>query len=237
MKTQSSHEIGSTPTPGPFLIAFGLMSLSVLLPAAGSGERLGLGPKAFVKVGGKTLLERALEAFAWADEVLVALPPGHPQPPHPGARFLEGGPTRQQSVWRLLREATGEVVLVHDVARPFVLRAAVERLLEAVTRTGAATLAVPVPDTLVEDRAGSYGAVIPRERYRLVQTPQGFRRELLLEAHREALRLGQDFSDDAQMVLALGYPVALVQGDRRMFKLTYPEDLDLAEGLAHTWSC
>lgn len=213
------------------------MSVSILLPAAGSGERLGRGPKAFVKVGGKTLLDYSLSAFAWADEVLVALPSGHPHPPYPDARFLEGGPTRQQSVWNMLREATGEVVLVHDVARPFVVREAVERLLEAVMQTGAATLAVPVSDTLVEDRAGSYGAVIPRERYRLVQTPQGFRRELLLEAHREAIRLGHEYSDDAQVVLALGYPVALVEGDRRMFKLTYPEDLELAEGLARTWNC
>lgn len=212
------------------------MPLSVLLPAAGSGERLGRGPKAFLEVGGKTLLERALEAFAWAEEILVALPPGYPQPPRPGVRFVAGGQTRQQSVWSMLREATGDVVLVHDVARPFVVQEAVERLLAAVTRTGAATLAIPVPDTLVEERSGSYGAVIPRERYRLVQTPQGFRRELLLEAHREAIRLEQDYSDDAQAVLALGYPVALVEGDRRMFKLTYPEDLDLAEGLARTWN-
>lgn len=213
------------------------MSVSVLLPAAGSGERLGRGPKAFVEVGGKALLEYALEAFAWADEVLVALPPGHALPPRPGVRFLEGGKTRQQSVWRLLQAATADVVLVHDVARPFVVRAALERLLKAVAETGAATLAVPVPDTLVEDRAGAYGAVIPRERHRLVQTPQGFRRELLMEAHLEALREERDFSDDAQMVLALGHPVALVEGDRRMFKLTYPEDLDLAEGLARTWNC
>lgn len=213
------------------------MSLSVLLPAAGSGERLGRGPKAFLEVGGKTLLEHALSAFAWAGEILVALPPGYPQPPRSDVRFVAGGATRQQSVWNMLREATGDVVLVHDVARPFVVREAVERLLKAVSETGAATLAIPVPDTLVEEQSGSYGAVIPRERYRLVQTPQGFRRELLLEAHREAIRLGQDYSDDAQAVLALGYPVALVEGDRRMFKLTYPEDLDLAEGLARTWNC
>jgi 2-C-methyl-D-erythritol 4-phosphate cytidylyltransferase len=122
------------------------------------------------------------------------------------------------------------------VARPFVVREATLRLLEAVAQSGAATLAVPVPDTLVEERFGSYGTVIPRERCRLVQTPQGFRRELLLEAHREAIRLGQEYSDDAQAVLALGHPVALVEGDRRMFKLTYPEDLDLAEGLARAWN-
>lgn len=206
----------------------------MLLPAAGSGQRIGRGPKTFIEVGGKTLLQWALEGFAWADEIVVALPFGH----HldvPGIKVVLGGQTRQQSVFNMMQAATGEIVLVHDVARPFVVREAVERLLCEVHRSGAATLAVPVPDTLVQEQQRQYGAVIPREHYRLVQTPQGFRRELLWKAHLEAQAEGLEFTDDAQLVRSLGHPVALVEGDRRMFKVTYPEDLILAEGLARTW--
>lgn len=209
------------------------MKVSVLLPAAGSGERIGRGPKAFLRVAGKTLLEWALEGFAWADEVVVALPPGFRMD---GLKTVPGGQTRQQSVFNLVQAATGELVLVHDVARPFVVRSAVERLLEAVRATGAASLVVPVPDTLVREEAGRYGEVIAREHHRLVQTPQGFRRELLWQAHQQARVAGIEFTDDAQLVRWLGYPVMLVGGDRRMFKVTYPEDLILAEGLAQVWN-
>jgi len=209
------------------------VKVSVLLPAAGSGERIGRGPKAFLRVGGRTLLDWALEGFAWADEIVVALPVGFQVE---GLRTVPGGQTRQQSVYNLVQAATGEVVLVHDVARPFVVRAAVERLLQAVLAVGAATLAVSVPDTLVREEDRRYGEVIAREHHRLVQTPQGFRRALLWQAHRQAQAAGVEFTDDAQLVRWLGHPVALVEGDRRMFKVTYPEDLALAEGLARVWN-
>lgn len=211
------------------------MTVSVLLPAAGSGERLGRGPKAFVEIGGKSLLQWALEQFAWADECLVALPPGYPAPAAGRARYLYGGATRQQSVYNLLQQATAEVVLVHDVARPFVSRALIERVLRGVEQHGAAVPAVAVPDTLIAPQQQQYGQVVPREAHRLVQTPQGFRRDWLLKAHQQAVASGLEATDDAQLVLALGRPVGLVEGDRQLFKLTYPDDLRLAQGLARVW--
>jgi 2-C-methyl-D-erythritol 4-phosphate cytidylyltransferase len=208
------------------------MKISVLIPAAGSGERLGLGPKALVKLADKTLLDWSLEAFNWADECLVALPPGVTPQGVQGVRFVEGGKNRQQSVYNLLQSAKGDLVLVHDVARPFVVRDAVNRLLEAARQSGAATLALAVPDTLVEESQGTYGPVIPRERHRLIQTPQAFSRELLWQAHQTQVAA----TDDAQLVMALGKPVTLVEGDRRMFKVTYPEDMVLAEALGRNWT-
>ena len=205
--------------------------VSLLLVAAGKGERLGKGvPKALVRVLGKTLLEWALLRFPVVDEVLVALPSGAEPPLGLKARFLEGGKTRQESVYRLLKEASGELVLVHDAARAFVVPEAVHRVREAAQRTGAAVPAIPVPDTLVEGES-VYGRVLDRGRLRLVQTPQGFARELLLGAHEAALAEGRTATDDAQLVRALGHPVALVPGDRRMFKVTYPEDLALFAAL------
>ncbi len=207
------------------------MKTSLLVPAAGKGERLGKGvPKALVRVLGKTLLEWALLRFPEVDEVLVALPPGTEPPKGLEARFLEGGKTRQESVYRLLREARGELVLVHDAARAFVVPEVVERVRKAARETGAAVPAIPVPDTLVEGEV-EYGRVLDRGRLRLVQTPQAFDRELLLKAHEAALKEGRTATDDAQLVRVLGHPVALVPGDRRMFKVTYPEDLALFAAL------
>ncbi|GGN03564.1 2-C-methyl-D-erythritol 4-phosphate cytidylyltransferase [Thermus composti] len=213
-----------------------LVEVSVLIPAAGQGERLGLGPKAFLEVGGRTLLEWVLEAFQEAAEVLVALPPGFPPPKGLRATFLPGGATRQESVARLLEAASLPLVLVHDVARPFVSRALVDRVLKAARATGAAVPVLPVPDTLVRPEEGAYGEVVPREALRLVQTPQGFFTALLREAHAYAKKRGLSATDDAQLVRALGYPVALVEGERTAFKITYPEDLPLAEALARTWN-
>ncbi len=213
-----------------------MATVSVLVPAAGSGVRLGRGPKALVRVGGKTLLDWVLTAFAWADEIRVALPP-EIEPPQAAANvvFIEGGVERQDSVARLLDGARGEVVLVHDAARPFVVPVVVERLLEAVATSGAAVPVLPVPDTLIEPEDGRYGPALDRSRYALVQTPQAFFREVLAEAHQLARARGLYATDEAQLVRELGYPVELVPGDRRMFKVTYPEDLALAEALATSW--
>ncbi|MEN2981360.1 MAG: 2-C-methyl-D-erythritol 4-phosphate cytidylyltransferase [Thermus sp.] len=214
----------------------GGVEVSVLIPAAGNGERLGLGPKAFLRVGGRTLLEWALSPFQGAAEVLVALPPGLKPPRGLRAVFLEGGKTRQESVARLLEAASLPLVLVHDVARPFVSRGLVERVLAAAQATGAAVPVLPLPDTLIRPEGEAYGEVVPREALRLVQTPQGFFTALLREAHAYARQRGIAATDDAQLVRALGYPVALVAGERTAFKITYPEDLPLAEALARTWS-
>ena len=213
-----------------------MATVSVLIPAAGSGVRLQRGPKAFVRVGGKTLLEWVLAAFAWADEIRVALPP-NVAPPKAAANvsFVTGGGERQDSVARLLAGARGEVVLVHDAARPFVVPEVTDRLLETVALSGAAVPVVSVPDTLIEPEDGRYGPALERSRYALVQTPQAFFREVLAEAHQLARARGHYATDEAQLVKMLGYPVELVPGDRRMFKITYPEDLALAEALAASW--
>jgi len=212
------------------------VGVSVLVPAAGQGRRLGRGPKAFVRVGGRSLLEWVLEAFAWADEVHVALPAGaEPPAAATNVRFHVGGRERQDSVARLLEAARGDVVLVHDAARPFVVPGVVDRLMAAVTTGGAAVPVVPVPDTLIEPEEGRYGPALDRGRYALVQTPQAFFREVLAEAHQLARTREVLATDEAQLVRALGYPVELVPGDRRMFKVTFPEDLALAEALARSW--
>jgi 2-C-methyl-D-erythritol 4-phosphate cytidylyltransferase len=171
-----------------------------------------------------------------ADEVLVALPPERLDfALPPGARAVPGGATRQQTVARLLEAATGEVVLVHDAARPFLSAGLARAVLDAAVRTGAATAALPAADTLVLDDAGRWGGLLDRAAVRAVQTPQGFRREVLLEAHRRAREDGVDATDDAGLVARLGLGVALVPGDPRLFKLTRPGDWALAVAFAPAW--
>ncbi|SEJ41578.1 2-C-methyl-D-erythritol 4-phosphate cytidylyltransferase [Deinococcus reticulitermitis] len=208
--------------------------VAALVPAAGSGTRLGRGPKAFVEVAGLSLLERSVRALApHVDEVIVALPAGMELPAGLPARAVEGGDTRQASVLKLLRATDADYVLIHDAARPFLSEEVIHALREAIPETGAATVALPVADTLVrQSAAGDWGEPTAREGLWAVQTPQGFRRELLLAAHQQAERDGYAATDDAGLVARLGVRVRLVPGDARLFKVTTPGDLLLAEALA-----
>ena len=214
------------------------VTVSALIPAAGTGERLGMGPKAFVRIGGKTLLERAIGSFqGLVDEVIVALPESHIGVYlTDGVRRVMGGATRQDSVQHLLETATSEIVLIHDAARPFLPQEVVRATLAAVLEVGAATVALPTADTLVlENPSKQWGSLLDRSAIHAIQTPQGFRRELIVSAHHRARLEGVAATDDAGLVARLGLPVALVPGDPVLFKVTRPGDYALAEAFARTW--
>lgn len=213
------------------------MKVAALVPAAGRGERLGCGPKALVEVGGKTLLERAVAAFAGrVDEVVVAVSPEMQSQVEAllagKAKVVLGGETRQASVWALLQACEAELVLIHDAARPFLAANVLERVKQAAGEGGAATAVLPVSDTLIE---ADSGRTVVRERLRAVQTPQGFGLELIVKAHEHARRVKVQATDDAGLVRALGHEVALVEGSPWLFKLTTPHDLALARALAEAW--
>lgn len=209
---------------------------AALIPAAGSGTRLGLGPKALVEVAGNSLLARSVACLApHVDEVLVALPRGLALPQGVRARAIVGGATRQESVLRLLRATSADVVLIHDAARPFLPARVIHALLEAVPETGAATAALPVADTLIRAEAGRWASPVPRGGLWAVQTPQGFRRDLLLRAHGAAQAAGFGATDDAGLIAWTGGAVSLVLGDARLFKVTAPGDLALARAVAAVW--
>lgn len=213
------------------------MKVAALVPAAGRGERLGCGPKALIEVGGKTLLERAVAAFEGrVDEIVVAVSPemqSQVEALRVGkAKVVLGGETRQASVWALLQACEAELVLIHDAARPFLAAEVLERVKEAAGERGAATAVLPVSDTLIE---ADSGRTVARERLRAVQTPQGFRLELIVRAHERARQAGAQATDDAGLVRALGHEVVLVAGSPWLFKLTTPQDLELARALAEAW--
>jgi 2-C-methyl-D-erythritol 4-phosphate cytidylyltransferase/2-C-methyl-D-erythritol 2,4-cyclodiphosphate synthase len=140
-----------------------------------------------------------------------------------------GGATRQASVHAGLEALAGEkpdIVLIHDAARPFVSQALISRAIDAAGRTGAAIPTIAVTDTvkLVDD--GGYVEATPeRARLRIAQTPQAFRYDVILEAHRRAAREGRsDFTDDAALAEWMGLTVATFEGDVANMKLTTPED-------------
>jgi 2-C-methyl-D-erythritol 4-phosphate cytidylyltransferase len=142
---------------------------------------------------------------------------------------VAGGARRQDSV-RAGLEAAGRVgwVVVHDGARPLVTPELIERGLAAARETGAACCALPVPDTVKEAGEGFITRSLDRSRLWLAQTPQVFRYDLLVEAHRKAQG---EATDDASLVEALGVKVKLFEGSPRNLKVTTPEDLALVQAL------
>lgn len=223
------------------------MRVAALVLAAGRGERFGASvPKAFLSLGGRPLVVRAIEALAARPEIELIVPV---LPAEEFGRWetlardfggaeklaeaVAGGAERQASMRAGLAVLPADIewVAVHDAARPLLRAADVGRLLEEAARTGAALLAVPVRDTLKRVRAGRIEATLDRSETWAAQTPQVFRVALLREALAKAE--ADDFlgTDDAQLVERLGAPVAVVEGDVRNLKITWPEDLELAEAI------
>ncbi|MCX6098655.1 MAG: 2-C-methyl-D-erythritol 4-phosphate cytidylyltransferase [Candidatus Bipolaricaulota bacterium] len=220
------------------------MTVSAILLAAGRARRMGRQEnKVFLSIGGTPVLAWAAMALASsprvvelivvadAEELGIAaalLPPlGIP------VRIVEGGEERQDSALAGVTAAAGDLVLLHDAARPFPPQALIERVIDGTLRHGACIPVVPVIDTLrhVEDNGFATPNLVDRTGLVRVQTPQGFRTELVRRALSE-WRSHAPMTDDAAAVLALGVPVATVPGDIWNLKLTTPEDLGLAEAAA-----
>ena len=141
---------------------------------------------------------------------------------------VEGGPTRQASVYNGLRSVRdADIVAIHDGVRPFVRPEVISGTIEAAERSGAALACAPVRDT-VKRRNGSYLETIPRSSLWLAHTPQAFRAGLILEAHRKAIEDGFEGTDDSVLVERLGYPVEIVEDSDNNLKITTEADLERA---------
>jgi 2-C-methyl-D-erythritol 4-phosphate cytidylyltransferase/2-C-methyl-D-erythritol 2,4-cyclodiphosphate synthase len=212
---------------------------AAILVAAGRGLRAGAGgPKQYRSIGGQTVIFRAMEPFCRHPEIFAVQPVLNPddtqmfnaatsglrhQPP------ANGGATRQASVHAGLEALAPQkpnIVLIHDAARPFVSPALISRAIEAASRTGAAIPAIPVADTIkLIGESGNVEATPERARLRIAQTPQSFRFDVILDAHRRAAREARaDFTDDAALAEWAGLTVATFEGDVANMKLTTPED-------------
>jgi 2-C-methyl-D-erythritol 4-phosphate cytidylyltransferase/2-C-methyl-D-erythritol 2,4-cyclodiphosphate synthase len=228
-------------------------ALAILVVAAGRGSRAGPGlPKQYRDIAGKPLLAHTLAALLDAapearlitvihgddrelyDRTLAHLPADDRKRLY---EPTEGGETRQESVRRgleaLARQASlPEIVLIHDGARPFSSEALIARASAAARAHGAAVPGLGVTDTVKEvDSAGRVVATPPRAMLRTVQTPQAFRFDLILAAHRKAADAGQSgLTDDAAIAEWAGHGVHIFEGERENIKITSADDIGFAEG-------
>ena len=212
---------------------------AAILVAAGRGLRAGAGgPKQYREIGGQPVIFRAMQAFCRHPDVFAVQPVVNPDDTAifnqavAGLRYqppTSGGATRQASVHAGLEALAAEkpdIVLIHDAARPFVTAAVISRAIDAAGRTGAAVPAIPVTDTIKQiGETGNVVATPERASLRIAQTPQAFRFDVILDAHRRAARDGRsDFTDDAALAEWAGLTVATFEGDLANMKLTTPED-------------
>jgi len=217
----------------------------VIVVAAGSGTRLGAGaPKAFVGLGDRTILRRALDGvFAVPEhmQVVVVAPEARlgearselaeSGGPDAVATAVVGGETRQASVAAGLSHLLPgiEIVLVHDAARALTPPEVFSRVIERIAETGwGAMPLVPVIDTIKRVEGERVAEAVDRATLRAAQTPQGFRRDILEAAYEAA---PHDFTDDAAVVMHAGHPVVGVEGSALGFKITTPDDLQRAEAI------
>lgn len=220
-----------------------MLDAVAIVLAAGSGDRLGLPtPKAFVPLGGRPLLARAVKAALACPgigSVIVTAPAGSEDLAHAiveplGAHALvTGGPTRHTSVHAALTvlPAEAEAVICHDAARALASPALFAAVLEGLERWDGVVPVLPVPDTVKRVREGAVVATEPREELALAQTPQAFLAGALRDAHRRAAEARVEFTDDAAALEWAGYRVGTVPGEPRAFKITTAEDLSRAEWL------
>lgn len=219
------------------------MRTDVIVVAAGSGLRAGEGlPKQYRPLGGVPVLRHTLRGFlgrAGIRHVLPVISPEHVELCVQALAGLDGvlppvagGATRQASVragLEALAQDPPEMVLIHDAARPFVSPRLVAEAIAAAANAGAAVPALALVDTLKAVAAPGFLATGPdRNAVRSVQTPQAFRYDLILAAHR-AQAGADDLTDDAAVAEAAGHAVASFPGDPANFKLTTPEDFVTAE--------
>jgi 2-C-methyl-D-erythritol 4-phosphate cytidylyltransferase len=208
-----------------------------LLVAAGRGERLGAsGPKAFVILAGRPMLEWSLEALQAAPSVtslVVAVPPGMGSA-FAGLGAVEGGASRSESVRNALAaaDAAEDVVLVHDAARALASVELIEACVAGLAGFDAVVAAAPVTDTIkVAGEDGVVSATLERSALWAVQTPQVFRRAVLERALAQPPEVLAAATDDAGLVEALGGRVGVVAAPRENLKVTTPLDLLVAEAL------
>ena len=219
--------------------------ISCILLAAGAGRRMGYTDnKVSMPLGHYTVLQWNLHHMKYwdsLDEVIMVV--SKDEMTHIReqveaidapwtVRYIEGGAERQDSVASGLSQVSpaADIVLVHDGARPLAKTALARRVIEGAKKHGAVVPAVPVVDTIKRvDTKGTVQETLLRSELYAMQTPQGFQKSILVEAHSYAKEHDYHGTDDVSLVEFQGKPVHIVEGDRQNIKLTVPEDVMIAK--------
>ncbi len=233
-----------------------MYNVSIILPAAGLGLRMG-GPvkKPYLELEGKPIFLRSIERFVGLEvagpspskvaEIILVV--GGAELDYVKAqwgdlisryatpvRLVEGGKRRQDSVYCGLQSLNedAEIVLIHDAVRPLVSTEIIKSVITTAWEKGAVIPAVPIQATVKEvDAQQRITRTVNRDGLWMAQTPQGFRKGILIEAYDALAETGEEVTDDAQAVEKLGYTVEIVPGSPSNIKITTPEDLQLAIAL------
>lgn len=224
------------------------LNVSVIIPAAGLSVRMKADKrKPYLVLGGKPIIFHTLEKFfhlsAIKEIILVVNKDdvssvtkkwSNELKNYNVSKIIPGGERRQDSVYEGLLQinADTEIVLVHDGVRPMVSRNIIETVIEKAGEFGAAIVATRMKST-VKKSASNLNIVetIPRDNLWMAQTPQGFRRNIILNAYDKIRNTDREFTDDAEVVEKSGYTVKIVSGSDDNIKITTREDLQLAESL------
>ncbi|SOC39198.1 2-C-methyl-D-erythritol 4-phosphate cytidylyltransferase [Ureibacillus acetophenoni] len=221
------------------------MRYEVVLPAAGSGKRMGAGKnKLFLLLQQKPILIHTLEVFQNDDNCTGIWLAVKPEEREYIQQLLDeygitkvkglpnGGEERQHSVHSCIKEMEQvDIVLVHDAARPFITHEIIASLVVCAMEKGAAIAGVKAKDTMKKVRDGVIIETVDREDLWMIQTPQAFRFELLYEAEDVAEKEGFLGTDEAMLVERLGHPVHIVEASYDNIKMTTIEDLVLGEAI------
>jgi len=225
------------------------MQVTAIIVAAGEGKRIGGAiSKTFLPVAGRPLVLRTLDRFfstKSVEQVILVVADKDIRRSQELIRsdsnlsqrpwlLQAGGESRQASVRHGLERLGSdcEIVAIHDGARPFVSAGLIDRCVDEARRSGAAVIGLPVRDTIkVVSEDHWVKATSPRNTLWEIQTPQVFRKEIIVEAHHWGKRQAIEATDDAMLVEQMGQPVFLLEGERTNIKITVPEDFLLAEAL------
>ena len=221
------------------------MKTSAVIVCAGNSTRMGGVNKILLPLGEHKVIGVTMQAFQSCENIseiiIVAreddIPAIQAEAEAAGitklAACTTGGSTRQESVINGIRKISkeSELVAVHDGARPLVKPEHIEKVIKDASVFGGATLGVPVKDTIKTVDGGLIIDTPPRSSLYITQTPQIFKRSLYFEGIDFALEHGLDFTDDCQLVEAIGGKVAMTTGDYTNIKITTPEDIAIAEVL------
>ena len=212
---------------------------AAIVTAAGRGNRAGGDrPKQWRSLGGHSVLARALDAFAGFDRVVLVVHPDDMAQAIAAfagrVTIVTGADTRSASVMAGLTVLEGQAshVLIHDGARPLVDAAVIQSVIDALQDGAvAAAPALPVSDALWRGQDGLVSGTAPRDGLYRAQTPQGFRLQEILAAHRAH---PDGAADDVELALRMGHPVAITRGSENNLKITWPDDFARAERLLGT---
>ncbi len=212
------------------------MKREAIVIAAGKSQRFGE-DKLYFSIKGKPLIFYTLEKIisvcslcilvcakdklAWWKDVPLRI------------KLVEGGAERQDSVFAGLSALAcdTELVLIHDGARPFVEKSLIERVIEEAEKEGAAVAGLPVTETIKKIENGWVKETLNRENIWSIQTPQAFKREVIVSAYKKGYKDGFFGTDCASLVERAGFPVMVVLGDKKNVKVTTQDDLLMAEKL------